>query len=42
MLVMKRSEIHRHYSDSYISFGFTYTGDPTFSKPVCLVGRRAM
>ena len=24
----------RRYSDSYISFGFTYTGDPTFPKPV--------
>ena len=31
-----------HYRDSYISFGFTYTGDPTFPKPVCLVCRKEL
>ena len=31
-----------HYSDSYISFEFTYTDDPTFPKPVCLVCRKEL
>ena len=34
----KPNSVMRHYNySSYISFGFTYTGDPTYPKPVCLV-----
>ena len=27
----------RQYSESYISFGFTFTGDATTPTPLCLV-----
>ena len=30
----------RQYSDSYISFGFTFTGNPTAPVPLCLVCRK--
>ena len=32
----------RQYSDSYISFGFTFTGDPTAPVPLCLVCRKGL
>ena len=32
----------RQYSDSYISFGFTFTGDPTASISLCLVCRKEL
>ena len=30
------NSVMRHYSDNYILFGFSYTGDTIFPKPVCL------
>ena len=30
------------YSDSYISFGFTFTGDPTAPVPLCLACRKEL
>ena len=36
----KLNAVMRHYSNSYISFAFAYTGDLTFPKPVCLVCRK--
>ena len=38
----KSNSVMRHHSDSYISFGFSYTGDLTFPKPVCLVYRKEL
>ena len=33
----KSKTVMRQYSDSYISFGFTFTDNPTAPVPLCLV-----
>ena len=38
----KSNPVMRHYSDSNISFGFIYTGNRNFPKPVCLVCRKEL
>ena len=38
----KSNSVMRHYSDSYISFGFTHRGNPTFPKSICLVCRKEL
>ena len=38
----KKSVVMRQYSDSYISYGFTFTGDPTAPIPLCLVCRNEL
>ena len=38
----KKLAVMRQYSDSYISFGFTFTGDPTAPIPLCLVCRKEL
>ena len=38
----QKSVVMRQYSDSYISYGFTFTGDPTAPIPLCLVCRNEL
>ena len=38
----KSKTVMRQYSDSYISFGFTFTGNPTAPVPLCLVCRKEL
>ena len=38
----QKSAVMRQYSDSCISFGFTFTGDLTASIPLCLVCRKEL
>ena len=38
----KSKTVMRQYSDSYISFGFTSTGNPTAPVPLCLVCRKEL
>ena len=38
----KSKTVMRQYSDSYISFGFAFTGNPTVPVPLCLVCRKEL
>ena len=38
----KFKTVMRQYSDSYISFGFTFTGNPTAPVPLCLACRKEL
>ena len=38
----KSRTVMRQYSDIYISFGFTSTGNPTAPVPLCLVCRKEL
>ena len=38
----KSKTVMRQYSDSYISFGFTFTGNPAAPVPLCLVFRKEL
>ena len=38
----KSNSVMRHYRNSYISFGFAYTGELTFPKPICLVYKKEL
>ena len=38
----KSKTVMRQYSDSYISFAFTFTSNPTAPVPLCLVCRKEL